>query len=195
MKCALKRENIRCYVCDKTFKKREYLQKHLKVQHSFDGLTTTKDTVDPCVEGNADTDSIGEDPDIDLGCGNEDEAVEIHKKVPSDIESAPTKRKATSPLLPGVRKVIATATGPSLKQGEICLKREVKGATKEQYVKLSEGGTTVYENSVKVRVDVSTGTTKVNLGQYLKAKCIQPESLSLEFRDDGEIKIGFTMEK
>ncbi|KAH3827896.1 hypothetical protein DPMN_129842 [Dreissena polymorpha] len=149
------KENVICGLCDKVFKKQDYLQKHLKIQHGIDKKADkkkSKDAMSTC--------SIGEDPRVELDfiveneerfdgndqkliVGNEEVAskeldananMALKTQMPSprtvndedSIEAAPTKRKATAPLPPGIKKRVETVHNESLKKTcEIIIKQDM----------------------------------------------------------------------
>ncbi|KAH3708009.1 hypothetical protein DPMN_067448 [Dreissena polymorpha] len=224
IKCAMTKENVICGLCDKVFKKQAYLQKHLKIQHgidkkadkkkSEDEMSTCSIEEDPRVE----LDFIVENEerfdrnDQNLRVGNEEVALkglDVNAKVavktpmPSprtvidedSLEAAPTKRKSTTPLPPGIKKRVETVNSESLrKKCEIIIKQDMTELSKRHSVKVKEDGEDVFENSVLVRRDMATGTNCFNIGQYLRARNICPASLRLELGENGRVRCEFDME-
>ncbi|KAH3857713.1 hypothetical protein DPMN_100325 [Dreissena polymorpha] len=61
VRSAMTKDNVICGLCDKVFKKQDYMQKHLKIQHGIDKKADkkkSKDAMSTC--------SIGEDPRVEL---------------------------------------------------------------------------------------------------------------------------------
>ncbi|KAH3737250.1 hypothetical protein DPMN_043833 [Dreissena polymorpha] len=97
------------------------------------------------------------------------------------LEAAPTKRKATTPLPPGIKKRVETVNSESLKKCEIIMNKDMTELSKRHSVTVKEDGEDVFANSVLVRRDMrATGTNSFNIGQYLRARNICPSSLRIE---------------
>ncbi|KAH3724120.1 hypothetical protein DPMN_049930 [Dreissena polymorpha] len=221
VKCAMTKENVICWLCDKVFKKQDYLQKHLKIQHGVDNKADKKKSEDAMS-----TCSIGEDPCVELDFtveneeqfdandqnmsvgrkevalmeldGNANAVLKTPMPLPHTVidedglEAAPTKRKATSLLPPGIKKRVETVNSESLKKKcEIIIKQDMTELSKRHSV---TDGEDVFANSVLVRRDMATGINSFNIGQYLRARNICPSSLRIELGDNGRVRFEFDME-
>ncbi|KAH3718649.1 hypothetical protein DPMN_061455 [Dreissena polymorpha] len=82
------------------------------------------------------------------------------------LEAAPTKRKATSPLPPRIKKRVETVNSESLKKCEIIIKQDMTELSKRHSVTVKENGENVFANSVLLRRDMATG---INSFQYWPA--------------------------
>ncbi|KAH3810434.1 hypothetical protein DPMN_138826 [Dreissena polymorpha] len=105
-----------------------------------------------------------------------------------NIEAAPTKRKATTPLPPGIKKRIETVNNEMLKKKcEIIIKQDMTELSKRHSVTVKEDGEDVFENSVLVRRHMATGINRFHIGQYFRARNICPSSLRIELGDNGRL--------